>query len=203
MTSPETPATPQTPETPQDITGLLRAWRDGDAAALAALTPLVYGELRRVAAQHMRRERPDHTLQATALVHEAFLRLTGGASPAWEDRAHFFKAAARIMRHVLVDHARARGYAKRGGGGLRISIEDGAAAVLAAERAPDLVALDEALDRLERLDPRQHQVVELRFFGGLSVEETAEALGVSAITVKRDWRSARAWLFAELGGSAP
>ena len=195
-----------TSENPEDITGLLQAWRDGDAAALAALTPLVYGELRRVAEQHMRRERPDHTLQATALVHEAFLRLTGGASPAWEDRAHFFKAAARIMRHVLVDHARARGYAKRGGGGLRISIEDGAAAVLAAERAPDLVALDEALERLERLDPRQHQVVELRFFGGLSVEETAEALGVSAITVKRDWRSARAWLFAELGGqerSAP
>ena len=188
--------------TPEDITCLLQAWRDGDAAALAALTPLVYGELRRLAEQHMRRERPDHTLQATALVHEAFLRLTGGASIAWENRAHFFKAAARIMRHVLVDHARSRGYAKRGGGGLRISIEDGAAAVLAEERAPDLVALDEALGRLERLDPRQHQVVELRFFGGLSVEETAEVLGVSAITVKRDWRSARAWLFAELGGPA-
>jgi len=192
--------------TSEDITCLLQAWRSGDAAALAALAPLVYGELRRVAEQHMRRERPDHTLQATALVHEAFLRLTGGASPSWQDRTHFFKAAARIMRHVLVDHARARGYAKRGGGGLRISIEDGAAAVLAEERAPDLVALDEALGRLERLDPRQHQVVELRFFGGLSVEETAEVLGVSAITVKRDWRSARAWLFAELGGhggSAP
>lgn len=187
--------------TPEDITGLLRAWRDGDAEALAALTPLVYSELRRLAEQHMRRERQDHTLQATALVHEAFLRLTGGSAPAWEDRTHFFKAAARIMRHVLVDHARSRGYAKRGGGGRRISLEEGAA-VLVEERAPDLVALDEALTRLAHLDSRQHQVVELRFFGGLSVEETAEVLGISAITVKRDWRSARAWLFAELQGTA-
>lgn len=192
---------------PEDITCLLQAWRDGDAAALAVLTPLVYRELRRLAEQNMRRERPDHTLQATALVHEAFLRLTGGSSPAWEDRTHFFATAARIMRHVLVDHARSRGYAKRDGG-LRISLENGleGAAVLVEERAPDLVALDEALDRLARLDPRQHQVVELRFFGGLSVEETAEALGISAITVKRDWRSARAWLHAELHGperSAP
>lgn len=187
---------------PEEVTRLLRAWRDGDAAALEALAPLVYAELRRLAEARMRRERPDHTLQATALVHEAFLRLTGSDAPAWEDRTHFFAVAARVMRRLLVDHARARGYAKRGGGVRRVSLDE--AVELSEEPGEDLLALDAALTRLAALDPRQHQVVELRFFGGLSVEETAEVLGVSAVTVKRDWRAARAWLYAELaeGGAA-
>ncbi len=149
----------------------------------------------------MRRERPGHTLQATDLVHEACLRLLGAEPPDWRDRAHFFAVAARAMRRFLIDHARARGYAKRGGHARRISLDE--VAELSAEQAADLIVLDETLDRLAALDPRQHRVVELRFFGGLSVEETAEVLGVSPITVKRDWRTARAWLYAELRRSGP
>lgn len=179
-----------------EVTRLLAAWKDGDPEALAQLLPLVYSELRRLAEARMRRERPDHTLQATELVHEAWLRLMGGQLPDWRDRTHFFAVAARAMRRLLVDHARSRGYAKRGGGARRISLD--AVAELSAEGSQDLIDLDEALDRLAALDSRQHQVVELRFFGGLSVEETAAALGVSEMTVKRDWRTARAWLYAEL-----
>lgn len=184
---------------PQEVTRLLQQWRTGDAAALEALTPLVYGELRRLAERQMRCERPDHTLQATALVHEAYLRLAGPASPDWQDRAHFFAVAARLMRRILVDHARARRFAKRGGGAVRVSLDE--AAALWEERAGDLVALDEALERLGALDPLGQRIVELRFFGGLSVEESAEALGVSPAAVKRGWRSARAWLHAELSAA--
>jgi RNA polymerase sigma factor (TIGR02999 family) len=189
----------QSPEIPE-ITRLLRAWRDGDDGAREELLPLVYSELRRLARARMRRERPDHTFQTTDLVHEACLRLLGSELPDWQDRAHFFAVAARAMRRLLVDHARARGYAKRGGGALRLSLDEvpDLSAPLEANQGAGLADLDEALDRLAALDPRQHQVVELRFFGGLSVEETAAVLGVSAVTVKRDWRTARAWLYAEL-----
>lgn len=183
---------------PDEVTRLLRAWRSGDAGALDELAPLVYAELHRLAESRIRRERADHTLQATALVHEAYLRLAGTDAPDWQDRAHFFAVAARMMRRILVDHARARGGPRRGGTVRKVSLEE--AAVLADDRTADILELDEALGRLAVFDPRQHQVVELRFFGGLSVEETAEVLGLSPITVKRDWRVARAWLYAELAG---
>lgn len=159
--------------------------------------PLVYGELRQLAASHLRSERGDHTLQPTALVHEAYLRLVGQRSVSWANRAHFFGIAAQMMRRVLVDHARRRLAAKRSPGALRIDLGDEAAA--APDRAPELLALDRALTELERLDPRQARVVELRFFAGLSVEETAEVAGVSTATVKREWRTARAFLRHEIG----
>jgi RNA polymerase sigma-70 factor, ECF subfamily len=178
---------------PEDVTALLRAWGNGDREAGERLMPLIYRELRRQAARYLRRERKDHTLPATALVHEAYLRLVGEPAP-WANRAHFFGVAARVMRQVLVDHARRRGAAKRGAGLTRVAFEDVEAAAPAREREVDVVVLDRALEELAALDSGKARVVELRFFGGLSLEETAETLGVSASTVTREWRMARAWL---------
>src|SRR6266498_3472682 len=164
---------------PHQVTELLGRWRKGDGAALGELMPLVYNELRRLAHRQMRRERPGHTLQTTDLANEAYLRLVGSHQVDWQDRVHFFAVAAQIMRHLLVDRARARRYVKRGGGARQ-------------------VALDEALTRLAALDERKSKIVELRYFGGLSAEEVAEVLGVSTITVKREWLKAKAWLYREL-----
>ena len=184
--------------TPQEnVTALLRAWGGGDREAGERLMPLVYRELRRQAARYLRRERRDHTLPATALVHEAFLRLVGDQAP-WANRGHFFGVAARVMRQVLVDHARRHGAAKRGGGWARVSLEGQAAARLAPDGKTDLVALDRALEELAALDAGKARVVELRFFGGLSIEETAETLGISTSTVSREWRMARAWLHRQI-----
>jgi RNA polymerase sigma factor (TIGR02999 family) len=189
-----------TPPPRHVITGLLRAWSDGDQAALERLVPLVEGEMRRLARGYMRRERKGHTLQATALVNEVFLRLADGPLVGWQDRAHFLGIAARLMRRVLVDYARSRGYAKRGGGAQKVSLDE--ATLVASERSVDLVALDRALEGLAVIDPRRSQVVELRYFGGLSVDETAHVLRVSAETVKRDWRLAKLWLLRELTGDS-
>ena len=183
---------------PGAVTELLRAWADGDDGALERLTPLVEAELRRLARVYMRRERRGHTLQTTALVNEAFLRLTDARRVRWQDRAHFLGISARLMRRVLVDHARARGYRKRGGGAQRVTLNEGL--VSAKEPALDVVALDRALSALAAVDARKGRMVELRFFGGLSVEETAEVLGVSPDTVKRDWRLAKLWLLREREG---
>lgn len=183
-----------------DVTQLLRAWSDGDETALAQLVPLVESELRRLAGACMSRERKYHTLQATALVNEAFLRFTDARQLRWQDRAHFMGIAARLMRRVLVDHARARGYLKRGGGAERVILDD--ARLVAAELPLDVVELDRALDAFTLVDARRSQVVELRFFGGLTVDETAEVLHVSAETVKRDFRLAKLWLLRELKGDA-
>ncbi|MEO8075912.1 MAG: sigma-70 family RNA polymerase sigma factor [Acidobacteriota bacterium] len=183
---------------PLGVTQLLRAWSDGEEAALNQLMPLVEAELRRVARAYMRRERHDHTLQATALVNEVFLRLTDGQSLRLQDRSHFLGIAARLMRRVLVDHARSRRYQKRGGGAVAVSLDE--ALLAAPERTVDLVALDHALDAFALVDARKSRVVELRFFGGLSLEETADVLHVSVETVKRDWRVARLWLLRELRG---
>jgi RNA polymerase sigma factor (TIGR02999 family) len=177
-------------------TELLLAWGQGDAAAFERLVPLVHGELRRLARRYMGRERPGHTLQATALVNEAYLRLFAVNQIRWQNRAHFFAMAARVMRRILVDSARARGNDKRGGDVRKVSLDE--ALVVAGGSSPDLVALDEALTALEAIHPRKSQVVEMRFFGGLSLEETAEALHVSTDTVKRDWRFAKLWLLREL-----
>jgi RNA polymerase sigma factor (TIGR02999 family) len=178
------------------VTELLLDWRHGDPDAREKLIPLIYGELRRVARNYLRHERPDHTLQSGALVHEAYLRLVGGESPQWENRAHFFSVAAQAMRHILVDHARNRKAAKRGGGAPRLSLNPGIA--LPHEREPDLLALDDALRRLAKLDPEQSRLIELRFFGGLSIVETAAVLNISPATVKREWSTARAWLQREM-----
>ena len=186
---------------PQAVTDWLIAWSDGDEGALDQLIPLVHEELRRLAKRYMRRERGQRaarTLQTTALVNEAYLRLIVARRVQWQSRAHFFPIAARLMRRILVDYARAQNYAKRGGGLPQVSLDD--APELAAERASDLVALDDALEALSRVDERKGRVVELRFFGGLSVEETAEVLKVSPDTVMRDWRLAKAWLLRELSG---
>ncbi len=174
------------------MTQLLVAWGDGDAAALDQLMPLVYEELHRLAHQYMSRERPGHTLQTSALLNEAYLRLVDQKNIHWQDRAHFFGIAARLMRQVLVDYARKRGYAKRGGDAHRVPLDE--ALIVSEERAADVVALDDALKSLAEIDPRQSQIVELRFFGGLSIEETAEVLAVSPGTVMRDWTLAKAWL---------
>jgi RNA polymerase sigma factor (TIGR02999 family) len=181
-------------------TELLLAWSAGDQEAFDLLVPLVHDELRRLARGYMARERPDHTLQASALVNEAYMRLIELKRMRWQNRAHFFAMSARVMRRILVDAARARRNEKRGGGGARISLDE--ALLVAPEEAQDLVALDVALSALETLHPRQSQVVELRFFGGLSLEETAEALHVSVDTVKRDWRFAKLWLLSELTDAA-
>jgi RNA polymerase sigma-70 factor, ECF subfamily len=178
------------------VTELLLAWGSGDRSALDELMPLVHHELRRLARSQMRGERDNHTLQTTALVNEAFLRLIDLRRIRWQDRAHFLALSAQLMRRVLVDHARTRNYRKRGGGAATVALDDVAVAV--PERAADLVALDEALEDLARVDPRKSRVVELRFFGGLSVEETAEALNVSPETVMRDWRLAKVWLLREM-----
>jgi RNA polymerase sigma factor (TIGR02999 family) len=178
------------------VTGLLLAWRAGDEAALARLTPLVHQELRRIARYCMRGERAHHSLQATALVHEAYLRLVGAQHVNWQNRAHFLAMAARLMRRILVDIARARRYQKRGGEPVRVSL---GATLRTSERPQDLVAIDDALHALATLDERKSRVVELRFFGGLRVEEIAAVLDVSPQTVMRDWKLARAWLRRELG----
>ena len=179
-------------------TTLLLAWGRGDETALDQLIPLVHDELRQLARRHMAGERPGHTLQATALVNEAYLRLIEVNQVRWQNRAHFFAMASRVMRRILVDAARARGYQKRGGGAETVSLDE--ALLVSGEPRQDLIALDEALDALAAFDLRKSQVVEMRFFGGLSVEETAEALHVSADTVMRDWRLAKAWLVRELSG---
>ena len=183
---------------PGAVTELLREWGDGNDGALEQLTPLVEAELRRLARGYMRRERRGHTLQTTALVNEAFLRLTDARHVRWQDREHFLGISARLMRRVLVDHARTRGYRKRGGGAQRVTLSEGL--VTSPEPALDVVALDRALLALEAVDVRKTRVIELRFFGGLSVEETAEVLGVSPDTVKRDWRLAKLWLLRQLEG---
>jgi RNA polymerase sigma factor (TIGR02999 family) len=177
------------------VTQLLLAWRAGDEAALARLTPKVLEELQRIARRCLRGERAGQSLQATALVHEAYLRLVDVDQIDWQNRVHFLAMAARLMRRVLVDRARLRGYQKRGGGAVKVSLAEG---MLTTEREPDLIALDEALNALAGLDVRKSRVVELRFFGGLSVEETAEALEVSPKTVMRDWKVAKIWLLREL-----
>lgn len=181
---------------PGDVTRLLAAWSAGDPEAMEALAPLVYDELRKIAGAYMRRERSDHTLQPTAVVNEAFLRLAGQREVSFRSRAHFFGIAAQAMRRILVDHARARHAQKRGGPATLLPLDESVAA--AGSRGIDLLALDEALSRLAALDGPQARVVELRFFAGLTVEETAAAMDLSPATVKRDWTSARAWLFREL-----
>jgi len=180
---------------PQPISQLLADWANRDAGARDRLMPIVYEELRRLAHHYMRGEREAHTLQTTALVNEAYLRLAGIDGLQWRDRAHFFAMAATLMRRVLVDHARQRGRDKRGAGVSVMSLDEHA---IAAAPAVDVVALDEALERLAAVDPQQSRVVELRFFAGLSVKETAEALGISTATVKRDWSTAKLWLYNEL-----
>lgn len=179
-----------------DITGLLVRWRTGDEAALQELLPIVHDELRRVARRQMAGERPGHTLQPTALVNEAYLRLVDLKQIQWQNRAHFFAMAARLMRRILVDFARSRRYQKRGGGAKQVSFTE--ALEIAASQPADVVALDEALAALARVDERKSRVVELRFFGGLSIEETAEVLSVSRETVKRDWTFAKMWLLRHL-----
>ena len=181
---------------PKDVTQMLVDATRGDPAALDQLMPLVYDELRRLADHYLRRERPDHTLQATALVHEAYLQLIDQRQVNWQNRAHFIGLAAQLMRRILVEHARGHHAAKRAGAGCKLSLEE--AAGLSQERAVDLVALDDVLTGLARMDARKSQIVELRFFGGLTEEETAEALGVAPITVKREWRIAKVWLQREL-----
>ena len=179
------------------ISKLLRAWSEGDQSALNGLTPIVYEELRRLAHYYMDRERPGHTLQTTALVNEAYLRLVDYKRMQWQDRAHFFAVAAQVMRRILVDHARSHNV-KRGAGVQHIALDD--VAVLNRDRSNDLVALDDAMNALARLDPRKVQIIEMRFFGGLSLEETAEVLKVSPATVRRDWSIAKFWLYRELSG---
>ena len=179
-----------------EITGLLRAWSGGDQAALERLTPLVYKELRRLARGYMARERPDHSLQATALVNEAFVRLVEAEGIRWQDRAHFFGVSAQMMRRILVDAARARGSSKRGGPLAKVNLDESIDAL--PDRDRQLVALDDALEALAQFDARKAKVVELRFFGGLSVEETAEVLKISPQSVLRDWNIARAWLLREM-----
>ena len=183
----------------QEVTRLLMAWGQGERAALDELIPLVHQELRRLAHRYMAGERSGHTLQTTALVNEAYVRLVDCRKVRWQDRTHFFGVSAQLMRRILVDHARARLRARRGGGALRVSLEQ--ALLVSEERSPLLVALDDALNALSALDPRQGRVVELRFFGGLSTEETAEVLKISSDSVKRDWRLAKAWLMRELSGA--
>ena len=181
-----------------DVTGLLDDWSRGDRRALETLLPVVYAELRRIAARQLRRERDGHTLQPTALVHEAYLRLVEQRSVSWESRSHFFGVAAQVMRRVLVDHARRQGAKKRTAGAQRVPLED-AAETAAVDEIPVLL-LDHALRRLEKLDPGLAQIVELRAFGGLTIEQAAHVLNVSPTTAKRDWRTAKAWLTNELGG---
>jgi RNA polymerase sigma factor (TIGR02999 family) len=178
------------------VTGLLRRSAEGDEAAVAELTPLVYSELRRLAHRYLRAERPDHSLQSTDLVHEAYMRLVDQKDARWQDRSHFFAVSGQIMRRILVDHARARGRDKRGGGAARLVLNE--AIDLPEQKSFELIALDDALEGLAKLDPQQSRIVELRFFAGLSIDETAEALRISRATVNRDWVTARAWLLREM-----
>ncbi len=178
--------------TTEQITQLLAGWGRGDAAALDELTPLIYNELHRIAHRHMRRERPGHTLQTSALINEAYIRLIDQREARWQSRAHFFAIASKLMRRILVDRARSKGYAKRGGNAQQVSLDEGMAAP--GGRDTDLVALDDALKDLETVDERKCRIVDMRFFGGLSLEEIGEALEISVPTVEREWRAARAWL---------
>ena len=182
-----------------DVTKLLKDWSAGDQSALDKLMPLVYDELRRLAHQHMRREKPGHTLQTSALVNEAYVRLVDQSEIQWESRAHFFGIAARLMRQILVDRARRRNFAKRGGGAIQVSLND--ATNVAQEQSANVMALDDALKNLEKTDQRKSRIVELRFFGGMSIEETAAVLKVSPGTVMRDWTFARAWLRNEMSSA--
>jgi RNA polymerase sigma factor (TIGR02999 family) len=187
-------------ESSSSITKLLFRWREGDPGALQQLIPLVYDELRRLARHYLSQERTDHTLQSTALVHEAYLRLAGENPPEWQNRAHFFGIAANIMRRILVEHARGRGAAKRGGNVCHLTIDE----TIAFPQQPnlDLLELDRALSELAELDEQQSRIVELRFFAGLTIEDTSEVLGISPATVKRDWITARAWLYRAMTGEA-
>jgi RNA polymerase sigma factor (TIGR02999 family) len=178
------------------VTQLLLDWGNGDKAALDKLVPVVYQELRRLAAYYMRRERPGHTLQTSALVNEAYMRLVDYSQMRWQSRAHFFAVAAQAMRRILVEHARKRHFAKRGGGAVKVSFDE--AAIVSQEQASDLVALDDALTSLEAMDQRKARIVELRYIGGLNIEETAEVLAISPATVQREWRAAKAWLYREI-----
>ncbi len=180
----------------QRVTELLVQWSHGDNAALAELTPLVYEELRRIAHHHLSRQRPDHTLQTTALVNEAYLRLADQTSPQWQNRAHFFAVAARAMRQILVSYARTQQAQKRGSGALKVELEE--AALISPEQSKDIVELHEALEQLSALDSRKAQIVELKYFGGLNYDEIAEVLKISRITVRRDWEFAKLWLYTEL-----
>jgi RNA polymerase sigma factor (TIGR02999 family) len=186
-------------QTPQNVTQLLIDWSKGDKEALDNLVPLVYEELRRQAARYLRHERAGHTLQTTALIHEAYLRLVDQRNVHWQNRAHFFGIAAQMMRRILVDHARTKKRAKRGGSDIRVSFSE--ATLKAPDQDLDIVALDEALEHLAEIDEQQSKIVELRFFSGLTVEETAEVLGISPATVKRDWSMAKAWLHREISGA--
>ena len=181
---------------PEEVSQLLVEWRNGDQEALDRLMPLVYDELRRIAGRYMNRERSEHTLQTTALVNEAYLRLVDQKNVDWQNRAHFFAVAASVMRHLLVDHARARGRIRRGADPQQVSLDE--AALISEQKGEEMIALDEALTKLAAIDARKVKIVELRFFSGLSAEETATVLGVSEITVKREWLKAKAWLYREL-----
>jgi len=183
--------------TTHEVTELLLAWSNGEKNALESLAPLVYKELHRLAHYYMSRERPDHTLQTSALVNEAYLRLVDQKRVQCQNRAHFFAISAQLMRQILINHAQSRRCLKRGRGARKVSLDE--AIIVSEERSEDLLALDDALNELAKADPRKSKVVELRFFGGLSVEETAEALNVSPVTVMREWRLAKAWLYRELG----
>jgi RNA polymerase sigma factor (TIGR02999 family) len=180
----------------QRVTELLLAWGDGDRSALEQLTPLVHAELRQIAARHMAHERPGHTLQPTALVNEVYLRLVNVERVRWQNRAHFLAVAARLMRRILVDFARSRRYRKRGGGAAHVAVDE--TTLIDVGRGHDLLALDDALDQLARIDDRQSQIVIMRFFAGLSIDETASVLAISPATVMRDWKLAKAWLLREL-----
>ena len=182
--------------TESELTSLLDDWKHGDPSALQKLTPIIYDELRRIAHRYARRERNGHTLQTTALINEAYVRLAGEESRDWQNRQHFFAVTAQVMRHILIDHARRRRSLKHGGDAAQVSL--GEATAMTNERAAELIALDEALAELAALDPRKSQVVQLRYFAGLSLEETAEVLDVSLMTVRRDWRAAKAWLYKRI-----
>ena len=184
------------PPSPSEVTQLLKDWSSGDSEALDRLIPIVYAELRAVAARYLRRERRDHTLQPTALVNEAYLRLIDQKQVQWQNRAHFIGVAAQMMRRILVDHAKSHNRAKRGGGAQRVSLDE--AAAVSDERANDLIELDAALTALAEFDDRKSRVVEMRYFGGLTVEETAEVLKVSEMTVAREWKLAKAWLYTHI-----
>ncbi len=188
--------TPPSPQ--QQVTQLLCEWRSGDPSALEKLIPLVQPELQRLARHYMSRERPGHTLQATALLDDAYLQLADNRYPQWQNRAHFFAAAAQLMRRIMVDHARQRQASKRGGGAIRVTLDE--AAAVTQTRADELLALDEALEKLAAFDQRKAQVVEMRYFGGLTLEEIADVLKIHVNTVMRDWTAARAWLLAALSG---
>jgi RNA polymerase sigma factor (TIGR02999 family) len=185
-------------QTQADVTRLLVNWTNGDKKALEALMPLVYGELHRLAKRYLRRERSDHTLQSTALVHEAYMRMVDQKGVQWQNRAHFFAVASQIIRRILVDHARTHNAEKRGGGACKLALDE--AIGVSQKRDLNLVALDDSLKCLAEMDPQQSRIVELRFFGGLSIEEAAEVLGISPATVKRDWAVAKAWLYRDLSG---